>query len=249
MLKGLPEPLVRDFIAVRPAYRKVFCPSIDTFVNATKRTPYPDRKSWEQEICDRFKAITGQLLEINRRRTHIPEGAEAIAQRKCNTKSTHIGLKSNYSLYTFGHELVHAIQNTFNTLLDPVMEDSLQNAFGPWTIHFRGALHEFNDLYVNKIKNGYTHSTGGLVKAQLEGMLRNLPVAERKQIRLHFLEEWQAQSISVKWLKPKDDADTSALYTHSRESNYADTLKVFAGWLAELEQKLAEEEPRLTISA
>jgi hypothetical protein len=227
-MKGLPEPVIQDFMAVRRLFRETFLPGLDSFEAA-------NRKPWEDVLVARFKEKTGQDLLISHAGNRIPLAGDALAQRIPYTRNSRITLKQKYSLFEMGHEFAHALQNTFQTLMEPLLSDRWKNAFGEMTMELRGVIQGFQQLY-ESCKKAVTPDQMNRVKQGIEAGLSGLSPQERKQIRLWFLEEWQAQDLSAKMLRP---------FTHPRlqegEALFAQRLRKFAEWVSQIEQKLAGE--------
>jgi hypothetical protein len=164
--------------------------------------------AWTEAIADRFMRATGHQVKINEAGATGPVGelGSAIAQRLMGTQNTRITTKTDVPIFSLCHELVHACQNTFKTLQEPLTIDGSRNAIGSMNNSARGALQYIHDFYMAFSKNLFTHERK--LPSKMPEILRNLetgwsklPKDERQQILMYYLQECQAQGIPLEPLK------------------------------------------------
>jgi hypothetical protein len=172
---------------------------------------YQSRKpqAWTEAIADLFQKKTGHQVKINEPGSPGSFGplGSAIAQRITGTHNTRISTHTSVPIFDLCHELVHALQNTFKALQEPLSFDFSTNAIGTVTNSSRVALNRTHEFFMQFRKSLYVKeqnlpSKMPEILSDLETFWSKLPKADRQQIMMYYLQECQAQGIPLEPLKP-----------------------------------------------
>lgn len=237
---ALPRVIQDDSQQLRGLFREIVSPTLSLYQSPKPQTR--QAQAWTDALAEQFQNITGHQVKINEPGTSGGFGVlgAAIAQRITQTHNTRIRTISSVPIFDLCHELVHALQNTFKSLQEPLAFDFSTNAIGHTTNEMRAALNRTHEFFMEFRKSLYVKernlpSKMSEILSDLEFFWSKLEKKDRQQILMYYLQECQAQGIPLAPLKP-----VIAPSQWDIEKRLFHTLRQFLKVLIDTETKLGQ---------
>lgn len=187
---ALPKVIHEESQHLRDLFVKTFPNSVPLFIPSKPQV-------WAEALSDSFTKVTSHKLFVQNNPRGIPESACAIAQRMPSTNNTRISYALPVQLYDMAHEFVHALQNTFKSLQEPLICDGSGNAIGKIMFEDRSILGQMHQFFF-KLRAARPNSAWeNTLLHQFKDYWQKLTINERQQCLMYYMQEYQAQSIPL----------------------------------------------------